>query len=105
MIAAETFGCSSTPRERAPELLRVGPDGVSAAFAVREGDHAIDVGRQFRSPVAVGDQFGGVGGAIAGGDHGDVIASPHAAILAAIAEKRGNVPRGAATGVSCAGNS
>ena len=46
MIAAETLGWSSTPRQRALQLLGIRADGVPAAFAVRKRHHAIHVGRQ-----------------------------------------------------------
>ena len=75
----------------AAELLDIGTGGVSAAVAVGECHHAIHGGRQGFARIAFGHAPGGVGGAIAGRHHGDVVARAHAAVFAHVAEKRGRV--------------
>ena len=77
-------------------MIHIGTEGVAAAFAVREGDHAIDVGRQGLVFIAARDQLGGVRGAVAGGHDGDVVAGADAAVLALVAEESGGI--GARTG-------
>ncbi len=41
-------GVNQNAAEGAAELIDIGTEGVAAAFAVREGDDAIDIGRQRR---------------------------------------------------------
>src|SRR4029077_17566953 len=51
----------------------------------------IDIGRQGDAFVTARDQFGGVGGAVAGGDDGDVVAGTGTAILTLVTEETGGV--------------
>ena len=90
------IGMHQHAAEGAPQLIHIGAEGVAAAFAVREGDHAIDIGRQCLAFVAARDQFRGVRGAVAGGHDGDVVARADAAVLALVAEEGGGI--GARTG-------
>ena len=82
-----------TPQS-ALQLFGVRPDGVAAAFAVRECHDAIDVGRQGGAGEAFGDADGCVGGAIGGRHHGDVVASAGPAVFSQVTAKCGNVGRG-----------
>ncbi len=77
--------------QRALQLLGIGADGLAAAFAVREGHDAVDIGRQRFVFEAGGDQLGSVRGAVAGGHHRDVVASADASILALVAKERRDV--------------
>jgi hypothetical protein len=54
---------------------------------MREGNDAIDVGRQRFAFIAARDELGGVGGAVGSGDYGDVVPRTGAAVLAGVAEK------------------
>ncbi len=78
-------------RDRAAQFSRI---GVAAAVAVREADHAVDARRQRVVFITAGDQFHGMRGAVAGGDHGDVVARAGAAVRAQVAAKRGSAGRG-----------
>jgi len=73
--------------ESALQLLGVGTHRLTAAFAVRESDDTINVRGKLFGGEALRDQFGGVGSAVAGSDHGDVVARAGAAIGARIAEE------------------
>ena len=73
--------------ERPLQLHRIRTDRMAAAFAVRKGDHTVDVRRQRLVVEALRDQFRGVRRAVTGRDHGDVVARPDAAVLARIAEE------------------
>ncbi len=84
-------GVRQHPGQRAPKLFGIRPDGVAATFAVREGHHAIHVGRQRFAVEAARDQLGSMRGAVAGGHHGDIVARAHRAIRARITEKRGSI--------------
>ncbi len=68
--------------KRAPELRQIGAGRLSASIAMRERDHSVDACGQRGFVVARRDPFGGVRGAVAGGDHGDVVARAGAAVLA-----------------------
>ena len=87
------IGMHQHAAQRAPQLIHVGTERVPAALAVGEGHHAVHVGGQSLVPVAVGDQLGGVGRAIAGRHHGDVVASAHAAVFARVAQEGGRFRR------------
>ena len=54
--------------ERALELFGVRAGRLTAAFAMRERNDAINGGRKGFGCEALGDQFRSIGGAIAGGD-------------------------------------
>ena len=84
--------------EGAAELLGIGADGVAAAFAMGEGDDAVDVGREGGLIEAGGDEFGGVGGAVGSGDDGDVVAGASATVFALVAHKRGHIGGGGGVG-------
>ncbi len=73
------------------ELLRVGTNGMPAAFAVWKRRYAVYIGRQCVVLKTSSDQLRGMRRAVAGRNHCNVVARPHAAILPRIAEKCGNV--------------
>ena len=68
--------------QRPLQLHRVRPDGVAAAFAMRKRDDAIDVGGHGFAVEARRNQFGCMRRAVAGRDHRDIIARPHAPVFA-----------------------
>ena len=71
-------------RQRALQLLGIGPDRVSAAFAVGKGDNAIHIRRQRFSIEAASDLLSRMRSAITGRDDCDVVARPHSPIRAAV---------------------
>ncbi len=77
--------------ERAAELVRIGADGVTAAFAVREGYHAIDIRRELLIVKTSCDQLGRVRRAVAGRHYSDVIARARSPVFAQISAKRRHV--------------
>ena len=56
-------------------------------------DDAIDIGRKRCAFKTLRDQFGGVGGAVGGGDDGDVVARAGATVFAAEAHEGGHIRR------------
>ncbi len=84
-------GVDQDSAKRAAQLIHIGAESVAAALAVRKGNDPIDIGRQGFVVVAASDEFGGVRGAVTGGDDGDVVAGSHAAILALVAKERGGI--------------
>ena len=80
--------------QRAAQLVHIGPHGVAAAVAVREGHHAIHSRRQRLALVAPRDPFRRVRRTIAGGHHGDVVSRADPPVLAQVAEKGGSVLAG-----------
>ena len=74
--------------QRAPQLIDIGADGVSAAFAVRKGHNAIDIRRQRLRPHSSRDRFRRMRRAVAGRHHRDVVPRAHAAVLARVAREK-----------------
>ena len=74
-------------RECAAELIHIGSHGMPAAFAVGKGHDAVYIRWERVVLEAARDDLRGVGRAIAGCYHGDVVARAHAPILAPVTEK------------------
>ena len=80
--------------QSALQLHRIGADRVPAALTMRESHHAVDVRRHHVVLEACRDELRRVRGAVARGDHGDVVARAGAAIIAREAEERRHIVRG-----------
>src|ERR1700758_3203561 len=66
------------------QLLGIGTDGHSAAFAVWKRDHSVYVCRKRFVLEAMGDQLRGVCGAVAGSDYRDIVSHADPAIRTAV---------------------
>jgi len=73
--------------KRSLQLFRIRANGLRTAITVWKCDDSIDISRQILFLKAAGNEFHGMGGAVAGGNNCYVVARTNTAILAAKTKK------------------